>query len=184
MGREQVALHRQQHDVHRHVARHRLGRVVEQFLAVAHVDELARRRHRTLRGQSIGDQDDLVGLRVDGARRDEGIDQAGAVTRHDVARGGEHIVDGARIVRIQPLALGVGDHGLGLHVETVDLELAVGRQLRADPLDHVDGAAPLGRELARGFGLVAQPDHLDHVVFHHARRSVEQHQDAFALDAQ
>jgi len=42
---------------------------------------------------------------------------------------------------------------------------------------------PLGTN-AQLLGLVAQPDHLDHVVFHHARRSVEQHQDAFALDAQ
>ena len=63
MRRQRVALHGQQHDVDGQLAIRHLHRVFEQLFAFAAVDEFARRRHRALRGQAIGDEDDLVWLR-------------------------------------------------------------------------------------------------------------------------
>ena len=138
MRRQRVAFHGQQHDVDRHLAIRHLHRVFEQFFALAAVDEFARWRHRALRGQAIGDEDDLVRLGMQRARRQHCIHETGAIRRRDGARRGQHAVDGARVIAGQPLSLAAGEHHLGLRVEADDLELAVVRQLRRDPFHHVE----------------------------------------------
>ena len=128
--------------------------------------------------QAVGDQVDVVGLGVHGGRGLEGTQQAGACGGRDGVESRDRLVELFAVRDRQPLAGGVGQHGRGPGIEHVDLVLAVARQLCAQPVDGRYRAAPLGRAPLHGFGHVAHADHVDQGVVEHARRAVQQHQDA------
>ena len=103
------------------------------FSRSRHVDELARRRHRALRGQAIGDQDDLVGLRIAWCAPTSsaftrlvpspGVMARAAVSTLLMARGS---------LRVEPLAVRCSPcTALAFALKPYHLELAVVRQLRA-----------------------------------------------------
>ena len=144
MRRQQIAFHRQQHDVDRHAVGQLADRVVEQSRAAVRVHIATNARGLALRGQAIGDEDDLVGPRHHRLGGRKGVDQARAVLRHQSSQRLEVARALRRVVRVLPLAGAAREHRRGPGIESVNLEFAVGRQLGDEPGRGVERAPPFG----------------------------------------
>ena len=185
MRRRDIALHGQQHHIHRYAGVDAAYRLIEESGALGDPDIAAqRRRCRTLGRQPVRDQDDLVGRLHERARRTQCVDEARAALRQSGIDGDGDLSSPLGIACGQPLACGPAQQRFSGFIEAIDLELSTGRQLRHHPTCDVGRSLPFGRRAASRLIGIPQADDLHQIIVHHACRSVEQHQHALAAQRQ
>ena len=86
----------------------------------------------------------------------------------------------ARVLRLEPHAVGPGQHRARPRVEDVDLELRLARHLGGEPVHRLHRLAPLARAQPRLGREQLAPDGVHDVLGQHAGRGVDEQEDALA----
>ncbi len=102
--------------------------------------------------------------------------------RHRAPQVHDDVGQRLRIAAVEPASRAVRHHRPRLDVEREHLELRLRRDLRGEPVDRRDGAPPLLRHQAPRLRHVAQADHVDDRFVQHARRDVDEDDDALAAE--